>query len=70
MNAVIPPPSAWSEMQEVRKHARQLGIAPGKAINEYIASDYSKSYVSGIAEAARRARMLQVESAETPPCAS
>lgn len=56
MSAVIPP-TAWSEMQEVRKHARQLGIAPGKAINEYIESGYSKSYVSHIAEAARRARM-------------
>lgn len=56
MSAVIPP-TAWSEMQEVRKHARQLGIAPGKAIVEYIESGYSKSYVSHIAEAARRARM-------------
>ncbi len=56
MSAVIPP-TAWSEMQEVRKHARQLGIAPGKCIKEYIESGYSKSYVSHIAEAARRARM-------------
>ncbi|WP_372362867.1 hypothetical protein ACCQ10_09225 [Xanthomonas sp. NCPPB 1325] len=56
MSAVIPP-SAWSEMQQVRGYARELGIPPGKCINEYIESGYAKSYVSHIAEAARRARM-------------
>lgn len=60
MNTTIPP-SAWSDMQTVREHARTLGISPGKAINEYIASGYAKSYVSGIAEAARRARMAQTQ---------
>lgn len=51
------PPTAWNEMQQIRSCARELGIKPGKAINEYITSNYSKSYVSHIAEAARRARM-------------
>lgn len=69
MSSVIPP-TAWSDMQEVRKHARQLGIAPGKAISEYIKMGYSKSYVSGIAEAARRHRILQSSNLDVPPCAS
>lgn len=59
MNVI--PPTAWSDMQTVRQHARTLGINPGKAINEYIASGYAKSYVSGIAEAARRARMSKAQ---------
>lgn len=57
MSAVIAPPNAWSEIKTVRSCAKQLGIDPQKAAREYIESDYSKSYVSHIAEAARRARM-------------
>ncbi|AJQ88085.1 hypothetical protein ACQR5V_21605 [Xanthomonas oryzae pv. oryzicola] len=69
MSAVIAPPNAWQEMQQVRGYARELGISPGKAVNEYIESGYAKSYVSHIAEAARRARMAKTNAPELPPCA-
>lgn len=69
MSTVIAPPNAWSEIKTVRSCAQQLRIDPQKAAREYIESGYAKSYVSQIAEAARRSRMANNNTPELPPCA-